>query len=69
MELFNEKDVSELISIRRELHQIAEVGLAEYKTSAFIRQHLQELDNVSLDEVLVGLPTAVIARISVTTTA
>ena len=41
MEAYFQNMVEELRQIRRDLHKIPELGLKEYKTSAYIREKLE----------------------------
>ena len=43
MEAYFQNMVEELRQIRRDLHKIPELGLKEYKTSAYIREKLEEM--------------------------
>ena len=60
MEAYFQNMVEELRQIRRDLHKIPELGLKEYKTSAYIRE---KLESFGITELETWLETGVVAVI------
>ena len=60
MEAYFQNMVEELRQIRRDLHKIPELGLKEYKTSAYIRE---KLEGFGITELETWLETGVVAVI------
>ncbi|MBE5077477.1 M20 metallopeptidase family protein [Anaerotignum lactatifermentans] len=60
METYFQNMVEELRQIRRDLHKIPELGLKEYKTSAYIRE---KLEGFGITELETWLETGVVAVI------
>lgn len=60
METYFQNMVEELRQIRRDLHKIPELGLKEYKTSAYIRE---KLEGFGITEMETWLETGVVAVI------
>lgn len=60
MEAYFQNMVEELRQIRRDLHKIPELGLKEYKTSAYIRE---KLEGFGITELETWLETGVVAAI------
>ncbi|WP_302382895.1 M20 metallopeptidase family protein [Anaerotignum lactatifermentans] len=60
METYFQNMVEELRQIRRDLHKIPELGLKEYKTSAYIRE---KLESFGITELETWLETGVVAVI------
>lgn len=60
MEAYFQNMVEELRQIRRDLHKIPELGLKEYKTSAYIREKLEDF---GITELETWLETGVVAVI------
>lgn len=60
MEVYFQNMVEELRQIRRDLHRIPELGLKEYKTSAYIRE---KLTSFGITELETWLETGVVAVI------
>lgn len=60
MEAYFQNMVEELRQIRRDLHKIPELGLKEYKTSAYIRE---KLESFGITEMETWLETGVVAVI------
>lgn len=60
MEVYFQNMVEELRQIRRDLHKIPELGLKEYKTSAYIRE---KLEGFGITELETWLETGVVAVI------
>lgn len=60
MEVYFQNMVEELRQMRRDLHKIPELGLKEYKTSAYIRE---KLESFGITELETWLETGVVAVI------